>query len=240
MVGWGEFDGALVHFEKKFKEKTGHTWDNRLEPPKKGRYTFIERNYEEDSEDNENELPGAGSKRGSKESVNSETKRKIVESTLPASVRGLMQVIFNRQYFTAAMNAMSYDSNKLPLGKLSKRTLMSGYERLKELAELIANPNLADEVHNMSYTDAINEISSSYYTYIPHSCGRNRPPIICNDDILKKEIELLESLSDMSIAEEIMKEAKEDVTSIVHPLDRQYAGLGMAEMTPCRFTNSHT
>lgn len=143
-----------------------------------------------------------------------------------------MQLIFNQQYFSAAMDAMSYDANKLPLGKLSKRTLKSGYEALKELAELLANPALADEVHNMSYADAIQEISNSYYTYIPHSFGRNRPPIINNDDMLKKEVELLESLSDMSIAEGIMKDAKSDAEGSVHPLDRQYAGLGMAEMTP--------
>ena len=235
ILGRGKFEDALTHFEKKFKDKTGHTWDNRLEPPKKGRYTFIERSYEKDSEDNEKGLSGAGSRRGSKELIMSDTKRKIIESTLPTSVQDLIQLIFNKQYFTAAMDAMSYDSNKLPLGKLSKRTLMSGYERLKELAELLANPNLADEVHNMSYADAIDEISNSYYTYIPHSFGRNRPPVIGNDDILKREIALLESLSDMSIAEEIMKEAKEDITSIVHPLDRQYAGLGMVEMTPCEF-----
>jgi poly [ADP-ribose] polymerase len=133
------------------------------------------------------------------------------------------------------MESMSYDSNKLPLGKLSKRTLKSGYEALKELAELLANPDLADEVHNMTYTEAIQEISNSYYTYIPHSFGRNRPPIISNDGMLKKEVELLESLSDMSIAEEIMKDAKADVESAMHPLDRQYAGLGLAEMTPCEF-----
>lgn len=36
---------------------------------------------------------------------------------------------------------------------------------------------------------------------------------------------------DMEIANDIMKEAKEDVGDLIHPLDRQYAGLGMAEMT---------
>ena len=34
----------------------------------------------------------------------------------------------------------------------------------------------------------------------------------------------------MEIANSIMKEAKEDVEDLVHPLDRQFAGLGMAEM----------
>ena len=132
------------------------------------------------------------------------------------------------------MAAMSYDANKLPLGKLSKRTLKSGFEALKELAELLSNPGLADEVHNMSYANAILEISNSYYSTIPHSFGRNRPPVISNNDLLKREVELLESLSDMSIAEEIMKGAKDDSGSLIHHLDNQYAALGLSEMTPCK------
>ncbi|MCJ1320459.1 hypothetical protein MMC15_005798 [Xylographa vitiligo] len=84
----------------------------------------------------------------------------------------------------------------------------------------------------MSYTDAVLEISNSYYSTIPHSFGRNRPPVITTNDLLKREVELLESLGDMSIAEEIMKGAKDDSESSVHPLDNQYTALGLNEMTP--------
>ena len=236
MLGKGDLADALFHFEKKFKDKSGHKWADRLQPFKKGKYAFIERNYEPDTEESGDELPGAGGRRGSKTSANSQGKKKAVESTLAKPVQDLLQLIFNQQFFTAALEAMSYDSDKLPLGKLSERTLKSGYEALKELAELLANPALADEVHNMPYADAIQEITNSYYTYIPHSFGRNRPPLINNDNMLKKEVELLESLSDMSIAQEIMKDAKGDVEGDIHPLDRQYAGLGMTEMTPCKLS----
>ena len=234
----GLFEIALKGFQKKFKEKTGIPWDSRFEHPIKGKYTVIERNFEEDSED-ENELPGARSRRGSKESNDkSDIEREIVQSTLPHPVQELMQVVFNKQYFTEAMAAMSYDSNMQPLGKLSGRILKLGYEKLKELAALIANSDLAEELYHMPYQSVIDDLSSSYYTYIPHCSGRHRLPMIDNHGILRKEVKLLESLSDMSIADDIMKEAKEDSMSTLHPLDRQYALLGMAEMTPCRFTNS--
>ena len=133
------------------------------------------------------------------------------------------------------MAAMSYDADKLPLGKLSKRAPKSGFEALKELAELLADPNLADEVHNMSYGQVVLEISNSYYSTIPHSFGRRRPPVINNDALLRKEIDLLELLSDMSITEEIMKGVKEDAESLVHPLDRQIAGLGLKELVSRKF-----
>ena len=235
-LGTGGLGDAKSQFEKKFKDKSGLKWENRLDPPKKGKYTFIERNYESDSsDDDDDELPGAGARRGSKASTGSQTQKRPVESTLAKPVQTLLKLIFNQDFFAASMASMSYDSNKLPLGKLSKRTLKQGYEALKQLAELFQNPALAQDEHNMVYGDAVSEISNSYYSLIPHAFGRNRPPIISNDDMLKKEIELLESLSDMRIAEELIKDAKEDGGDVVHPLDRQYAGLGMAEMTACEW-----
>jgi poly [ADP-ribose] polymerase len=133
---------------------------------------------------------------------------------------------------------MKYDANKLPLGKLNQRTLLQGFETLKRLADLLAHPELAMPVHGTTYAAAVNDLSNLYYSYIPHDFGRNRPPLISNDEMLKREVEILESLSDMSIAEEIMKISADKSRGAagsrdaVHPLDRQYAGLNMAEMTP--------
>jgi poly [ADP-ribose] polymerase 2/3/4 len=47
-----------------------------------------------------------------------------------------------------------------------------------------------------------------------------------------KEIELLENLTDMRLANEIMKSAKAGTDASINLLDRQYEGLGMQEMTP--------
>ena len=52
LLGDGSLGNALYQFDKKFKEKSGHPWANRLDPPKGGKYTFIERSYE-DSDDEE-------------------------------------------------------------------------------------------------------------------------------------------------------------------------------------------
>lgn len=37
LIPGGSFDGAFREFNKKFKEKTGHPWDNRHEPAKSGK-----------------------------------------------------------------------------------------------------------------------------------------------------------------------------------------------------------
>lgn len=218
-----DLDLAIQFFEKKFKDKSGLTWANRLDPPRSGKYTFLERNYEE-SDDEGDENP----------TVKEARPVKTPESNLTKPVQKLMELIFNQEYFAASLNEMSYDAQKLPLGKLSKRTLMMGYEKLKSLADLIG------DTYSPARQAAIAELSDAYYTVIPHVFGRNRPPVIGSDDRLKKEIALLESLSDMEIANALMKESKEsknDEGKATHPLDQQYSRLGMQEMTPRKCPN---
>jgi poly [ADP-ribose] polymerase len=126
-LGNGTLEDALETFEKKFKDKSGHLWSKRLEPPKKGKYVFIERSYEPDSDkDESDEKPGAGSRRGSVQSIKAEA-----PSELPLPVQNLMELIFNQQYFQEVMADLEYDAERLPLGKLSKRTMEQGYQALK-------------------------------------------------------------------------------------------------------------
>lgn len=241
-LGQGSLVEATKHFDRKFKDKSGYSWADRFEPPKKGKYTFIERNYEEDSGEEEDGSPGASNVKPVKDPLannkEDDESRELLESKLPEKVQLLMELIFNQAHFAASMLEMDYDANKLPLGKLSKRTLMAGYERLKEIAELMADPSLASSKHQTSIASARGQLSDAFYTVIPHSFGRNRPPVISTEVQLKKEIALLESLSDMEIASGIMKEAKikdGEIAEAIHMLDRQYAGLGMREMTPRKY-----
>jgi poly [ADP-ribose] polymerase len=142
-----------------------------------------------------------------------------------------MELIFNQQFFAAAMNSLNYDANKLPLGKLSKATILRGYQALKDLSALLDENSRAMSVHDMSVAQAIEHLSNSYYSVIPHAFGRNRPPIIHAQHMIKQEIELLESLSDMKDAALLMKMDRVDEET-THPLDKQFQGLGMNEMTP--------
>lgn len=204
-------NGALIYarnlFERKFKDKSGLKWEDRLDTPKNGKYTFIEREYEKDDED----LPQAAS----------EDKIKV-ESALPKPTQELLSFIFDADNMLSTMAELSYDPEKLPLGKLSERTLKAGFSILNELSELIAGPESA------SSAQAMEELSNRYFTTIPHVFGRNRPPMLNTDAQIKKEIELLETLTEMDIANDIMKKSKDDEE--VNELDRQFMGLGLQEM----------
>jgi poly [ADP-ribose] polymerase 2/3/4 len=232
MLGSGLLNEALAQFDKKFKDKTGYKWESRHEPAKKGRYTYIERNYEESDGDAQNDLPGAGTRRSSKQSHDS-AEVSDVESKLPRPVQNLISFIFNTEMFNQTMASMDYDAHKMPLGKLSKRTLTQGYQVLKDIAALIGDHSLAQSEYGQSLGKALEDLSNTYFSTIPHAFGRNRPPVIQDDRLMKKEIELIESLTDMQLANEIMKTAKGDkAKKDIHLIDRQYDGLGMREMTP--------
>lgn len=217
-LGDGTLKIAIKYFERKFKDKSGLKWENRLDTPKVNKYTFLERNYEEDDEEEE-------------EVIKQESKadKLEVESTLSKPLQNLMSFIFNPEHFISAMASMSYDAKKLPLGKLSDRTLKTGFSILKELSELIADPSQAGSRYGVGYAPATEALSNRYFTTIPHVLGRNRPPVLNSDAQIKKEVELLEALTDMDVANEIMKDARENEK--INQLDRQFQSLGMEEMT---------
>ena len=147
------------------------------------------------------------------------------KSTLAKPVQNLLGLLFSQQYQQEALLSLNYDTEKMPLGKLSKGTISRGFQALKDLATII-NANVVD-------AQQIEPLSNRYYSLIPHTFGRNRPPVINTHERLKKEIELLESLSDMKEANDMFKEANREIeNNHLSRLDRQYETLGMDEMEP--------
>jgi poly [ADP-ribose] polymerase len=227
-LGSGGLNDAMKQFDSKFKDKSGLAWANRGDKPKAGKYTFIERAYGDDEE--EDEADGRGEQA-------TEQRLPSPESTLARPVQELMELIFNQQYFAAAMTDLNYDVNKLPLGKLSNSTITRGYQALKDLSALLGNPSLAQSEYGTSYPAATEQLSNAFYSLIPHAFGRSRPPIIQDQAMLNKEIDLLDSLSDMKDAANIMKKELRDVEKI-NVLDRQFKGLNLDEMTPLKSSST--
>lgn len=196
--------------------------------PKPGKYAYVEKSYNPDSEEEEdggtNDAMYADDKKVA-------SRRASVQCTLVPPVQRLMKLIFNQQYFAQTMMALNYDVNKLPLGKLSRPTIKRGFQALQNLAALFDDSSLAASEYGTSLPAAIEQCSNQYYSLIPHAFGRNRPPIIQNTLLLKKELELLESLGDMKDAAELIKSTLKD-DGRVHPLNLQFNGLGMEEMKP--------
>ncbi|OTA54354.1 PARP-domain-containing protein [Hypoxylon sp. EC38] len=223
----GTLSSALREFEKKFHSKTGFWWAERAKPPKTGKYAFVERSYEANSEDEETK---DSTDRAAKDEA------KASKSKLSKPVQDLMQLIFNNQYFAATMSELNYDARKLPLGNLSKNTINRGFQALKDLSAFFDDPSSFSSQYKGSHESINEQLSNCYFSIIPHFFGRyERPPVIQDHDMLKKEIELLESLEGMKDASLLMNSAKEDEATNI--LDRQFRSLGMEHMIPLSHTS---
>lgn len=215
---------ALILFKSKFKDKTGLQWEDRSDKPKAKKYTMIDKSYGDDS-DNEFEKRGEQNYKKLQEDT-------PPDCTLSKELQELMRFLFDSGNMKNSMAAQNYNYNKLPLGKLSKSTIEKGYFALKELGDLILEPKLAKLKHQKSLTAAFNDLSSLYYTIIPHDFGRNRPTPINSEAQLKAEMDLVETLGNMQISNEILKDTeypKDQQGNAIHPLDAQMRSLGLRE-----------
>ena len=141
-MGPFSLEEALREFEKKFKDKSGLSWDHRSEEPKSNKYTFLEKNYESDDEGDAGVIK--------QEDDDDDEKTEKAKSELPLQTQRLMELIFNQNHFNSVLEQIGYNADKLPLGKLGKPTLKKGFEHLKELASLIKHPNLAQNKYGVS------------------------------------------------------------------------------------------
>ncbi|KAF6221930.1 hypothetical protein HO133_001898 [Letharia lupina] len=218
---------ALVLFKSKFKDKTGLKWENRSEQPKAKKYTMIEKSYGNETDDE------AGDQ--AQQSNESPQKIALPDCTLNEELQELVRFLFDTGNMKKSMASQKYNFNKLPLGKLSKSTIEKGYLALRELGDVILNPKLAQEKHETSLVTAFNDLSSQYYTIIPHDFGRNRPTPINSSAQLKAEMDLVETLGNMQISNEILKDTeypKDRQGNAIHPLDAQMRSLGLREAIP--------
>ncbi|KAI0841052.1 PARP-domain-containing protein [Hypoxylon sp. FL0890] len=212
-------DGSLLHareeFHTKFLSKTGAFVVESC----RSSYTW---KYEPDSEDEDDaEDPN---------DIIVRDKPEVSKSTLSKPVQDLMQLIFNKQYFAATMSEFNYDAVKLPLGKLSKNTINRGFNALKDLSAFLNDSASVSSQYEGDHNSINEELSNRYFSIIPHNFRKDCPPIIRDPTLLKREIELLESLAEMKDASLLMSSANKDETTNI--LDNQFRSLGMKEITP--------
>ncbi|KAF7297838.1 Poly [ADP-ribose] polymerase [Mycena kentingensis (nom. inval.)] len=229
---------AVAEFKKQFKAKASVNWEDRVGMvPKAGKYTWLERDYGDDDDDaQEMDVDDApsGSKKG-------KAKVEIPDSKLAPEVQELCNIIFNTSIIDATLSSMNYDANKLPLGKLAKSTILSGFAALKALSEVINDPNGAAAKAHGSFNTTCEHLSSRYYSIIPHDFGRNRPVAITSKAQLENELELVDALGDMEIATKLIAaNAKADTDedgNPIHPMDKNMASLNLSKMDPIARTS---
>lgn len=137
----------------------------------------------------------------------------IVEcnSNLALPVQNLMKLIFDVKQMNKLMLEFELDTEKMPLGKLSKKQIQSAYSVLSELQNMVEK-----EVSEHKLIEATNR----FYTLIPHSFGVDKVPILRDKEIIKQKLDVLDNLMEMEIAYSLMKSSGGE-----HTVDSYYKQL---------------
>ncbi|XP_059800531.1 protein mono-ADP-ribosyltransferase PARP3 isoform X2 [Hypanus sabinus] len=203
-----DLNKAVKEFEKKFKDKTKNDWAKRGSfTAHPGKYTMIEvqQGYEEATVMKNDVVDG------------NSVRKKVRPSTLDKNTQQLIKLIFSHDMFKEQMETMNLDLKKMPLGKLSKQQIAKGFDALDELEEALKSPNNAKQLE---------ELSSKFYTIIPHYFGRNRPPVINTAEVLQAKKDMLLVLADIELAQSLQaeKEQKQKTgdVEVPNPLDEDY------------------
>jgi len=199
---------ATDEFEAKFYDKTRNEWGARTFVKHPGKYTMIDVLEEEDDIGVDEASLGNQQHR----------------TQLPQDVFDVMKRICARELQHDALRDMNLDPHHFPLGKLSKGQIKRGYKALRAIAQEInrqADPSVPNDRVKLT------NLSSQFYTVIPHDFGMNLPPPIDSRKRLSRKIRLLETLSEMEIAGNILKKT----TTRKHILDHYYASLN-CDITP--------
>lgn len=189
-------EDALATFEELYLEKSGNDWHSRAFFVK-----YPGKMYPIDVDE--------GDSASATESLDSD-----IKSNLKKPVQDLIKLIFDVNLMKKVMMEYELDTDKMPLGKLSKKQLQMAYGVLKEVQVLLDS----GDPDRLLLIDA----SNRFYTLVPHSFGVGEPTILDNSILIKSKCEMLDSLIEMEIAYSLLNVKSESGKS---PLDAHYQQL---------------
>lgn len=183
---------AVREFQKRFRSKTGNLWSG--DPTK-----FIKKSNKYMLMDTE--IPDVD--------VIEEDEGDTV-SKLDPRVNDIVSMIGDKKLMTTTMQKLDVDTKKLPLGKISKLQIVLAHTQLKEIKKWVGADRAGLRMAGIKEPEAFLEkkltgLSSNFWTLIPYSCGRNRPPVICVSDQVERYVDLLEVLENLEIAGTIFR-----------------------------------
>ncbi|CAO2184642.1 unnamed protein product [Urochloa humidicola] len=184
-------DQAIYEFEGKFQDKTNNIWSNRKNfKCHAKKYTWLEMDYgETDKETNKTEKKGS-------------ITDQIKETKLETRIAQFISLICNISMMKQQMVEIGYNADKLPLGKLSKSTILKGYDVLKRISNVISK----------SDRKQLEQLTGEFYTVIPHDFGfrKMREFIIDTPQKLKAKLEMVEALGEIEIATKLLEDDSSD------------------------------
>ena len=187
---FSSIDKAYQVFCKKYRSKTGNGFGTENFVPKANKYKPLEI-------DNDVEVPSDFKA----DITYSETQVEYLPSKLESQTKELIDVLFSKETRNTALTSFHLDLTRLPLGVPSKDQIQVGISILNKIEEKLSGTRMTE-----NYTD----LSSQFYTAIPHAFGRSRPPCIQSQESLQQRYDMCNILLDMFSTNETVRKIQEE------------------------------
>ena len=187
---------ATCEFSKKFKAKTGNNFGHSF-VKKEGKYFLTEiETPKMDLKDEPTDIPNDNSE-------------KNLDDEMDDRLKFFIEFISNEKMLSDSLLKLNVNPKKMPLGKISNTQLDRAVELLQKLKKII-------ESNQQINIDEINSISSEYYTLVPYSCGRRKPPVIDSSEKVDNNIELIEELRNIQITYTLIKNSTININRLTN------------------------
>jgi poly [ADP-ribose] polymerase len=206
---------AIAWFVKQFKNKTSNTFGETF-VKKSGKYFLSEMEKPEiDDKDDKNE------KKDTEKNIKNE------DDDLDERLKFFLDLISNEKMLNDTLIKLNVDPKKMPLGKISSGQLEKANNILTQIKDIIDkfgksnNDDKKEGKKNKFVLDKesiskINELSSEYYTLVPYSCGRSKPPCIDNSELVDNNSLSLEELKNIHITYTIIKKTTGNINRLTN------------------------
>ncbi|CAD5230121.1 unnamed protein product [Bursaphelenchus okinawaensis] len=188
-------DRAKSEFEAKYHAKTSNKFGEKFEK-RPGKYDLIPVDYSRQDEEERRD----------------DIEDEAVPCTLDPKVKSVIDLISDLKAMEKHLKRLNFDTNRTPLGCITKEQIKIGYKLLSQIEKKINTKTFATEFH---------ALVSDYYTKIPHCFGMAQPPSLREFEDIKDELSLLEALVQTEVTVENTKKQIEKV----NPSDRNYQRL---------------
>jgi poly [ADP-ribose] polymerase 2/3/4 len=199
-------------FSKKYRDKTGNAFAADTFIEKSGKYVPVE--VDNDVQVADDHLASAPAS----------VKEEIVylKSALDPKTKELVEVLFSKEMRNEALTSFNLDLKRLPLGVPSMAQIQLGVTILTEIEDKLKDPT--------SSVSTCENLSSRFYTAIPHSFGRTRPPIIASMEALQSRYDMCNILLDMFETTATISRIEVETTAtakklLPNPVDQFYNSL---------------
>lgn len=147
-------------------------------------------------------------------------------------LRKMMRHVFDPEVVAATLEKLHFDTARMPIKALSLRQLKAAYKVLSQLEGVIA-PSSSRRSSGFSlaprHSDSakIKELSSQFYTILPHDFGSEAPPVISSATDLKEKMHEMQALTAIVAATSAHSSRMASMLDGVPRTVAQYASLGV-------------